>query len=67
MAVHKVSLQVAHEIPIGGKDIALQVYKGSKFHGTLTISQGGLDWKKTYARKSVSVDWTKFAELMANA
>lgn len=67
MAVHHVSLQISHEIPIGGTDIALPVYKGTKLLGTLTISQGGVDWKKAYARKSISVTWSGFAELMASA
>jgi hypothetical protein len=67
MAVHHVSLNISHEIPIGGTDIALPVYRGKKLLGTLTISQGGVDWKKAYARKSKPFDWTRFAELMENA
>ena len=67
MAVHRVSLQIAHEIPIGSVDITVPVRRGPKLLGTLTISQGGVDWKKAYAHKSVSVNWARFAELMANA
>ncbi len=64
MAAHKVSMQVSHEIPIGNVDITLPVRKGTKLLGTLTISQGGVDWKKAHARRSISVNWTRFAELM---
>jgi hypothetical protein len=49
MAAHKVSMQVSHEIPIGNVDITLPVRKGTKLLGTLTISQGGVDWKKAHA------------------
>jgi hypothetical protein len=67
MAAHSVSLQLDHAIAIGKVDITLPVRKGSKLLGTLTISQGGVDWKKSHAHSSKSVTWTQFAELMANA
>jgi hypothetical protein len=67
MAVHHVALQISHEIPIGGTDIALPVYRGTRLLGTLTISQGGVDWKKAYARKSISMTWSRFADVMAAA
>lgn len=67
MATHAVSLQVSHAIAIGSVDITLPVRKSGKLLGTLTISQGGVDWKKAHAHSSVSVNWTRFAELMAQA
>ena len=67
MATHAVSLQVDHAIPIGHVDITLPVKKGAKLLGTLTISQGGIDWKKAYAHKSVKLNWTQFAEMMADS
>jgi hypothetical protein len=67
MATHSVSLQVAHAVPIGSVDITLPVRKDGKLLGTLTISQGGVDWKKAHAQKHVSFSWTQFAELMASA
>ena len=66
MATHAVSMQVSHAIPIGSVDITLPVRKGGKLLGTLTISQGGVDWKRAHAHSSVSVNWTRFAEMMAN-
>lgn len=46
MAAHVASLEVSHAIPIGNVDIKLPVRKGTKLLGTLTISKGGVDWKK---------------------
>lgn len=66
MAVHDVSLQVSHPIPIGKVDIEIPVRKGGRLLGTLTVSRGGLDWKKAFARQSVSVTWTQFAKMMAD-
>jgi hypothetical protein len=67
MAVHKVGLKVPQEIELGKVDITLPVRRGGSLLGTLTISRGGVDWKKAHAHSSVSVTWTKFAELMTNA
>jgi len=67
MAGHVVSLEVSHAIPIGNVDIKLPVRKGTKLLGTMTISKGGVDWKKAHAHSSVSMNWTQFAELMASA
>ena len=64
---HKVSLEVSHAIPIGNVDIKLLVRSGNTLLGTLTISQGGVDWKKARARKDVSLRWKRFAELMDGA
>jgi hypothetical protein len=33
--------------------------------GVLTISKGGIDWKRAHARESVSLSWKAFADLMA--
>ncbi len=64
---HKVSLEVSHAIPIGNVDIKLPVRSGNTLLGVLTISQGGVDWKKAHARHSVSLRWKRFAEVMDNA
>jgi hypothetical protein len=66
MATHDVSLQVSHAIPIGKVDIEIPVRKSARLLGTLTVSRGGLDWKKAHARKSVSVTWTQFAKMMGD-
>jgi hypothetical protein len=67
MATHAVALKIAHEIALGKVDITLPVRKGPDLLGTLTISKGGVDWKKAHARKSVSLTWTQFADIMADA
>ena len=64
MPVHKVSLQLAHEIPIGNVDIKLPVRSGNTLLGTLTISKGGVDWKKAHAHSSKSLTWKRFGEVM---
>jgi hypothetical protein len=65
MPTHAVDLKISHAIAIGGVDITLPVRRGRTLLGTLTISRGGVDWRKAHARSSVSLNWAKFAEMMA--
>jgi hypothetical protein len=67
LMAHKISLELAHAIPIGNVDIKLPVRNGNTLVGTLTISQGGVDWRKANARIPTKVTWKKFADLMENA
>jgi hypothetical protein len=65
VATHAVGLKIAHEIPLGKVDITLPVKRGNALLGTVTISRGGIDWKRAHARQSKSLTWKEFADLMA--
>ena len=65
MATHQVELNIPHKIAISNVDHAIRVKRDGGLLGVLTISKGGIDWKRAHAHGSVSLSWKRFADLMA--
>jgi hypothetical protein len=65
MARHTVGLKIDHELPIRNVDIQIPVWRDGRRLGVVTISKGGIDWRRNRARSSVSLTWAKFAQLMS--
>jgi hypothetical protein len=66
MATHQVDLKIPHNIALSNVDHSLRVKRNGTLLGVLTISKGGIDWKRAHARGSVSMSWKAFADLMKN-
>lgn len=64
VATCKVSLKVPNAIDVGRVDVEFEVREGNTLIGTLSISQGGIDWRAAGKRSAQSATWTRFAELM---
>ena len=65
MAKHDVGLLVAHDIPIGNKDVELVVKVDAKPLGRIRISRGSVDWIPSPNQKAgYRLSWSSFAALM---
>jgi hypothetical protein len=61
----QINLKVPTAIPVSSVDIEFEVRKNNELQGKVTISRGGIDWRRAHARKPVSLTWDQFAALMA--
>jgi hypothetical protein len=64
VAQQRVTLEINHAIEVGNVDLTFKVRDGSRLVGTLTISKGTIDWKKSGAHTSVQKTWTEFGNVM---
>ena len=64
MATRKVSLKVPNAIEVGTADVEFEVREGNTLIGTVTISQGGIDWRAAGKHRTQPATWNQFAELM---
>lgn len=66
MAVHdvKLSLPATTAIPVGPVDHQLVVRRDGAMLGTMTFSQGGIDWRPARKQKSYGLSWAEFDAVM---
>ena len=57
-------MTIKQPIGIGKMDVTFRVHDGTTYLGDVTISQGGIDWRKSHARSSVKKGWLDFDKLM---
>jgi hypothetical protein len=65
MAIHQVELHIPHNITISNVDQEIRVKRDGSLLGVLTISKGGIDWRKAHAQSTAKLTWKAFADLMA--
>ena len=48
-------------------DVSFIVFSDDERLGELSISKGTIDWKPARARKTISLSWEKFAQLIESS
>lgn len=64
---HKVTAtMVSHELTKAGSGIELNVFSNNSKLGTLLVGQGSMQWTPAKKQSSKRIDWTTFAQKMAD-
>lgn len=64
---HKVTAtMVSHELTKAGTGITLDIFSNNARLGTLLVGQGSMQWKPAGQQSSKRIDWTTFAQKMAD-
>lgn len=65
-----VTVNIDREIDIKSKDLEVKVWDGSNYLGTLTLSQGGPDWRPSKKHRGkagdIHMNWRDFSRRMQN-
>ena len=61
---HSVGLKIDHELPVGNDDVKIVVEEDGERLGVLTVSRGSIDWKPGKAKRTWSLEWERFDQLM---
>ena len=66
MAAKQVRFTLNQTVPIGYVDVKFQIYDGPSLLGTLTLSQGSIDWRpaRQWQRSTIKKRWGDFDQLM---
>ena len=57
-------MTIKQPIEIGKVDVTFRIHDGVTYLGDVTISQGGIDWRKSHAHSSFQKGWLDFDKLM---
>ena len=64
---HKVTAtMVSHELTRAGSGIKLDIFGNNLRLGTLLVGQGSMQWTPAKKQSSKRIDWTTFAQKMAD-
>lgn len=61
---HSVGLKIDHELPVGNVDVKIVVEGDGERLGVLKVSRGSIDWKPGKAKRTWSLEWERFDQLM---
>src|SRR3954452_8168691 len=61
---HSIGLRIDHELPVSNVDIKIVVTRDGERLGVVTVSRGSIDWKPGKAKRTWSLTWQQFDDLM---
>jgi hypothetical protein len=61
---HSIGLKIDHELPVSNVDIKIVVTRDRDRLGVVKVSRGSIDWKPGKAKRTWSLSWQQFDELM---
>jgi hypothetical protein len=64
MSNHQIYLHFPRPLEVVNADAVIEVRSGDQHFGDLYVSRGSVDWRPTRYKKSYSMEWERFDELM---
>ncbi len=61
---HSIGLKIDHELPVGNVDIKIVVTRTASGSACVKVSRGSIDWKPGKAKRTWSLTWQQFDDLM---